>query len=370
MTFSNREGLQSGLPRSLSLFAPKFSVWFSLWDSEVGALWQLESPLFLEHKGNIFRPFLPPAVLKNTPWRGEELHTRPAEKRPFLLPQDTAEMLCHPQVDTCILPVTFTFLSRNFALFFPLPEITVCFPFGQAMAEVPCCLWAAQVPVLLPVIPLSSVIPPTTWGPPGDHLGSVSAGFPPSPCASRGQIPLWALAFCSLCQQCDSCPRTRTLPKEWGGSEWHCHPSSTGWDISLPGFVALSVPAEHSGWSSILCCAQRHPWSEPHERCHALLSSWEHPNLQLQSLALINASLHLQTKVGGWGWMMKISPDLKESGHIFVPREDKKVLWGRGSRCGRNVHGWKKFRREASHHEITWFWINLFSCPKSNFYHI
>lgn len=107
--------------------------------------------LFLVHKGNIFRPFLPPAVLRNKPWRGEEPHTRPAEKKPFLLPQDTAEMLCHPQVDTCVLPVTFTFLGRNFALSFPLPEITACFPSGQAVAVVPCCLWAAQVPVFLPV---------------------------------------------------------------------------------------------------------------------------------------------------------------------------------------------------------------------------
>lgn len=277
MTFPNRGGLHSRLPYSLSLFAPKFSVWFSLWASEVGALWQLESPLFLEHKGSIFRPFLPPAVLKNTPWRGGEQHTRPAEKRPFLLPQDTAEMLCHPQVDTCISPVTFTFLSRNFALFFPLPEITACFPSGQAMAAVPCCLWAAQVPVLLPVIPPSSVIPPTTW----DHLGSVCAGFPPSPRASLGQIPLWALGFCSLCQQCESCPRTRTLPKEWGGSEWHCHPSCMGWDVPLPGFVVLLVPIELSGWGSICVVHRAIHGQSQHERCRTLLSSWEHPNLQL-----------------------------------------------------------------------------------------
>lgn len=111
-----------------------------------GSLMAAGESLFLAHKGNIFRPFLPPAVLRNKPWRGEEPHTRPAETRPFLLPQDTAEMLCHPQVDTCILPVTFTFLSRNFALSFPLPEITVCFPCGQAVAVVPCCLWCSPGP--------------------------------------------------------------------------------------------------------------------------------------------------------------------------------------------------------------------------------
>lgn len=42
---------------------------------------------------------------------GESKHTQGAgEKRQFLLPEETAEMLCHPQVDTWVLSVTFTFL--------------------------------------------------------------------------------------------------------------------------------------------------------------------------------------------------------------------------------------------------------------------
>lgn len=194
------------------------------------------------HKGNIFRPFLPPAVLRNNLWRGEEPHTRPAEKRPFLLPQDTAEMLCHPQVDTWILPVTFTFLSRNFAFFFPLPEITVCFLPGQAVAVVPCCFWAAQAPVFLPVHCYKLCDPTdylgTTWGPPGDHLGSGCAGFPPSPFVSLGQIPLWALGVSCLCQLCEICPRHQA--KGWRqGAAWHSHTPSMGWRHSSARFCGL-----------------------------------------------------------------------------------------------------------------------------------
>lgn len=190
----------------------------------MGDSWQLESHLFLEHKGNVFRPFLPPAILRNRPCRGEEPHTRHAEERPFLLPQDTAEMLCHPQVDTCILPVTFTFLSRNFASFFPLPEITACFPSGQAMPVVPCCLWAAPVPVLLPV--QGSELCDPTWAVAG-------LDFLPHPVPPLGRSPAEPRGF-----PCPSCVKA-VLDTSQRGEETVQFDIVTHPDTPLRGFVAL-----------------------------------------------------------------------------------------------------------------------------------
>lgn len=124
------------------------------------------------------RPILPTAFLRNSQGEGNRYTQGPGGQRQLLLPEDTAETLCHPQVDTLVISVAFTPVTSLTLSFFSLLPHKVHFP-----PDLPCQPCLAACVLLRPWLSQfaqGAVLPVRGW----DHRGRGCVGFPPSPCTS------------------------------------------------------------------------------------------------------------------------------------------------------------------------------------------
>lgn len=117
------------------------------------------------------RPILPAAFLRNRPGEGNRYTQGPGEQRQLLLPEDTAETLCHPQVDTLVISVAFTPVTSLTLSFFSLLPHKVHFP-----PDLPCQPCLAACVLLRPWLSVCSgcSAPSEGLGPPGQRLCGIS----------------------------------------------------------------------------------------------------------------------------------------------------------------------------------------------------
>lgn len=283
--------------------------------------------LFMVHKGNILRRFLPPAVLRNKKqsWRGEEPHTQGLQRKGHSCSLKT-QLKCFatPKWTLAFYQWHLHFWAEILHYFSLCQRLQCVFPLDRLWQW---CLAAFGLPRSLfscLCIAPSSEIPLTTWGSPGQWLcwiSSLTLCLPwADPSLSLGDFPA-----CPSCMK--SVLETRQRGEDTVQFNIATHPAWGG-DTPLPGSVALSTPVMYLGWDSTLCWGtESHPWVRAiHEPCCSLLSPWENPNLPRVDKCLpwlADEHTDLQVKFGGWSWREKISCGLKWRGCVFVQGRTK-----------------------------------------------